>query len=426
MLVLQIRRTRGRCGTVVRSAAWGWMLAGGGARDGRTSRPATIGGPDLADSHRTDLALGSPSANSGLALSPESATYLARTVLRCRGRAGLGWPGLVGAVRRDRAARQAGTVGAEGALVRGAMLSSAGRCSASAGRCSRRRRDARASAWGADTRQEQRPQKRLSGALGARVGPRWAATEPVQAAVGPSAAIAEVSSSRSWRTATPDPGASRGGSPGPAAAADRSARTATAPAREVAGDDGRHVTDVRRPTGQAGEQHAGQRVHVRRRADRPTTQVLGRGVPRRADEVGNGPRHGRSARNRHSPRSVRNARSPARALAAAGPAACDPAPASAAVGPTASRPTSTFAGLTSRCSTPRRASRPARRPPGAAAPAPGPPTTGRRGAGAPGRRRRPAASPGTAGRAPHRNRPRAAHRDGRPAPRPGLLVELRR
>ena len=33
-------------------------LGGDDARDGRTNRTATIGGPALADSHRTDLALG--------------------------------------------------------------------------------------------------------------------------------------------------------------------------------------------------------------------------------------------------------------------------------------------------------------------------------------------------------------------------------
>ena len=60
VLILQIRRSHGRCGPVVRSAALGMVLAGGGARDGRTVGPAAIGGPGLADSHRTDLALRSP------------------------------------------------------------------------------------------------------------------------------------------------------------------------------------------------------------------------------------------------------------------------------------------------------------------------------------------------------------------------------
>ena len=88
------------------------------------------------------------------------------------------------------------------------------------------------------------------------------------------------------------------------------------------------------------------------------------------------------------------------------------------------RPTSTFAGLTSRCSTPPGAWRPARRRPDAAAPVPGRRSAPAPSADGPDPRRRCAASPGTAGRGRHRNPRWAARWVIDSSGDPGLLVEL--
>ena len=68
VLSSRFAESTGACGAVVRSAAWGWCWSAEVPATDEPQGPRPIGGPDLADSHRTDLALGVPSANSGLAL----------------------------------------------------------------------------------------------------------------------------------------------------------------------------------------------------------------------------------------------------------------------------------------------------------------------------------------------------------------------
>ena len=58
VLILQIRRVqRALSRTWIRSAAWGWSWSAEVPATDEPQGPRPIGGPDLADSHRTDLAL---------------------------------------------------------------------------------------------------------------------------------------------------------------------------------------------------------------------------------------------------------------------------------------------------------------------------------------------------------------------------------
>ena len=153
--------------------------------------------------------------------------------------------------------------------------------------------------------------------------------------------------SGSRRIGTPDPDACRGGSPGPGPRQRGQCRQRRHPTGEVPGDDGRDVPDIGRATGQG-----------RRTARRPSS----RHPPTAAALVRAGARGRRSAGSRRNPRRTGRHGPPRPPGIGTGRGRSDTpavrAPMSVRPGLPPPRmprcPTSTFAGFTSRCSTPAR------------------------------------------------------------------------